>query len=135
MNPKVLQLNPRDNVLVALQNLQQGETVTFGSQAYRLGSNVPAKHKFAIRDLAAGDPVTMYGVLVGKAVEAIQEGQVLSTRNVRHDSAAFQEKSVDYRWTPPDVARWAGKTYQGYRRSDGQFGTRNYWLVVPLVFC
>src|SRR5207244_3859706 len=23
----------------------------------------------------------------------------------------------------------------GYLRSDGQFGTRNYWLVVPLVFC
>jgi altronate hydrolase len=23
----------------------------------------------------------------------------------------------------------------GYRRSDGQVGTRNFWLVVPLVFC
>jgi len=25
--------------------------------------------------------------------------------------------------------------FLGYRRSDGQVGTRNYWLVVPLVFC
>ena len=23
----------------------------------------------------------------------------------------------------------------GYRRSDGQVGTRNFWIVVPLVFC
>src|SRR5204863_5080471 len=27
------------------------------------------------------------------------------------------------------------QTFLGYRRSDGQVGTRNYWLVVPLVFC
>ena len=23
----------------------------------------------------------------------------------------------------------------GYHRADGQVGTRNYWLVIPLVFC
>ncbi len=23
----------------------------------------------------------------------------------------------------------------GYHRRDGQVGTANYWLVVPLVFC
>ena len=23
----------------------------------------------------------------------------------------------------------------GYHRADGQVGTRNYWLVLPLVFC
>ena len=27
------------------------------------------------------------------------------------------------------------RTFHGYARSDGQVGTRNYWLVVPLVFC
>ncbi len=26
-------------------------------------------------------------------------------------------------------------TFRGYERPDGQIGTRNYWLVVPLVFC
>ena len=25
--------------------------------------------------------------------------------------------------------------FLGYHRADGQVGTRNYWLVVPLVFC
>jgi len=135
MNNKVLQLNPRDNVLVALQNLSQGDSLTFNQVSYSLASPVHAKHKFAIRDLAPGDPVIMYGVLVGKAVEPIVKGQALTTRNVRHDSAVFQEKSADYRWTPPNVSRWAGKTFRGYHRTDGQVGTRNYWLVVPLVFC
>ena len=23
----------------------------------------------------------------------------------------------------------------GYHRSDGQVGTANYWLVIPMVFC
>lgn len=135
MNNKVLQLNPRDNVLVALQNLSQGDSLTFNQSSYSLASPVHAKHKFAIRDLAVGDPVIMYGVLVGKAVEPIAKGQALTTRNVRHDSAAFQEKSSAYLWTLPDVSRWAGKSFRGYHRSDGQVGTRNYWLVVPLVFC
>ena len=135
MTSKVLQLNPRDNVLVALQNLAQGDSLAFNQDTYTLASPVHAKHKFAIHYLAPGDPVIMYGVLVGKAVEPIAKGQALTTRNVRHDSAAFEEKSADYRWTPPGVSRWAGKTFRGYHRSDGQVGTRNYWLVVPLVFC
>src|SRR5215475_8073837 len=135
MNQKVLQLNPRDNVLVALQNLAPGDAVTFQGNSYLLASNVPAKHKFAIRDLSVGEPVIMYGVLVGKAVEPIARGNALTTRNVRHDAAAFQEKSQEVQWTPPDVSRWVDKAFRGYRRSDGQVGTRNYWLVVPLVFC
>ncbi|HXT27243.1 MAG TPA: altronate dehydratase family protein [Candidatus Eisenbacteria bacterium] len=135
MNRKVLQLNSRDNVLVALQNLSVGETITFAGDSYSIRAAVSSKHKFAIRDLAAGEPIIMYGVLVGKAVEAIAKGHALTTRNVRHDASTFREKSEDYRWSPPDVSPWAAKTFRGYLRNDGQVGTRNYWLVVPLVFC
>jgi altronate hydrolase len=135
MNRKVLQLNSRDNVLVALQNLSAGETITFAGDSYSIRAAVSSKHKFAIRDLAAGEPIIMYGVLVGKAVEAIAKGHALTTRNVRHDASTFREKSEDYRWSPPDVSPWAAKTFRGYLRNDGQVGTRNYWLVVPLVFC
>src|SRR5207302_2132696 len=27
------------------------------------------------------------------------------------------------------------KTFAGYHRADGQVGSRNYWIVLPLVFC
>jgi altronate hydrolase len=135
MKSKVLQLDPKDNVLIALANLAQGETIEFGSRTYTLVTDVPAKHKFAIRELTAGGDVTMYGVLVGKATEKIREGELLTTRNFHHEAAAFHEKTADYHWTPPDIAPWRGRTFQGYKRSDGQVGTRNYWIVAPLVFC
>jgi len=132
---KVLKLDSKDNVLIALTDLSQGEQVSFDSQSYILESDVPAKHKFATEDLAAGASVIMYGVLVGKATELIRRGGLLTTRNIHHQAAAFQEKTQEYRWTPPDVSRWKRREFLGYRRSDGQVGTRNYWIVVPLVFC
>jgi len=135
MRNKVLKLDSKDNVLIALTDLSQGEQVSFDSQSYVLESDVPAKHKFATEDLAAGASVIMYGVLVGKAMEPIRRGGLLTTRNIHHQAAAFQEKTQEYRWTPPDVSRWKQREFLGYGRSDGQVGTRNYWIVVPLVFC
>ncbi len=135
MNNRVLQLDPRDNVLIALSNLSKGETITFGGESYVLGSDVRAKHKFATQDFATGANIIMYGVVVGKAVEPIRRGELLSTRNVHHEAAPFRDKLGDYHWKAPDVAKWQGRTFRGYRRSDGQVGTRNYWVVVPLVFC
>jgi altronate hydrolase len=135
MGARALQLDRRDNVLIALQTLIAGERVDFSGNSYLLVSDVPAKHKFAIRDLEIGDSIYMYGVTVAKAVEPIRAGQLLSTRNVRHEAASFHEKSANQQWLPPDISKWKNKTFLGYRRSDGQIGTRNYWLVVPLVFC
>jgi altronate hydrolase len=135
MQNKVLKLDSKDNVLIALTDLRRGEQISFDSQSYVLESDVPAKHKFATEDLAAGASVIMYGVLVGKAMEPLRRGGLLTTRNIHHQAAAFQEQTEEYRWTPPDVSRWKQREFLGYRRSDGQVGTRNYWIVVPLVFC
>jgi altronate hydrolase len=132
---KLLQLDPRDNVLIALADLRQGDEVAFGGQNYRLATDVAAKHKFATRDLAAGDRVTMYGVLVGTTTAAVRRGEALTLRNLHHEAEPFHAKTSEFRWTPPDVSRWRDKTFLGYHRADGQVGTRNHWLVVPLVFC
>jgi len=135
MNSRVLQLDPRDNVLVALTNLKKGEAIEFGGKSYSLQTDVAAKHKFATADLAVGDAVLMYGGLVGKAAKAIAAGEVLTTGNMQHQASPFHGKSQDFRWIAPDISRWTARTFQGYERSDGQVGTRNYWVVVPLVFC
>jgi altronate hydrolase len=132
---KLLQLDPRDNVLIALADLRQGDEVAFGGETYRLVTDVAAKHKFATRDLAAGDRVTMYGVLVGTTTATVRRGEALTLRNLHHEATPFHSKTVEFRWTPPDVARWRDKMFLGYHRADGQVGTRNHWLVVPLVFC
>jgi altronate hydrolase len=132
---RLLRLDARDSVLVALTDLQKGETIRFSGSDYLLLSGVPAKHKFVTQDLSPGEDVIMYGVLVGKATQNLQRGELLSTRNIRHAASTFHKKEGVARWTPPDVSPWQSKTFLGYRRADGQVGTRNYWLVLPLVFC
>jgi altronate hydrolase len=132
---RVLQLDPRDNVLIALADLNKGEEISFAGRTYGLVTDVPAKHKFAIEEIKAGDHVVMYGVVVGKASADIRKGERITTRNTQHDAAGYRGKSEDYRWTAPDVSKWRHKTFAGFHRSDGQVGTRNYWLVVPMVFC
>ena len=132
---RVLKIHPQDNVLVALTDLKKGETISTPEKQFVLQSDVSAKHKFVTRDLAIADPVIMYGVRVGRAVEPIKEGSVITTRNIRHDAATVEGRTAAYHWQAPDVSRWKQRTFLGYRRSDGQVGTRNHWLVVPLVFC
>jgi altronate hydrolase len=135
MTETVLKLDPRDNVLIALRNLRKSEEIRFNGESYVLQSDVPAKHKFVIEELAPGSPVRMYGVLVGTATRPIRVGEIAAPYNVRHDASGYRKNSQSFHWVAPDVSRWSKRTFLGYRRCDGQVGTRNYWLVVPLVFC
>jgi len=133
---RVLRLDSRDNVLVALADLRKGENVSYLGNDYTLLSDVPAKHKFLTQDVGSGGDVIMYGVLVGRASENLRRGDLLSTRNIRHAASDFHEPGVPApQWTPPDVSAWQSRTFLGFHRDDGQVGSRNYWLVLPLVFC
>jgi altronate hydrolase len=116
-------------------DLSAGEEVTVAGKVYKLVSDVPIKHKFALQDFSVGDPIFMYGVLVGKATKPILAGERISTENVHHEATAFHARTKNYEWVAPDVSCWKDRTFLGYHRSDGQVGTRNYWLVFPLVFC
>ena len=132
---KALKLDPKDNVVVALSPLAAGESVTVGGKTYTTSSPIPAKHKFVEDDLPVGAEIIMYGGIVGRAREPIPRGGQVTTRNVQHDASSYSGKAGEYLWSPPDVSSWQGKSFLGYRRGDGQAGTRNYWLVIPLVFC
>ena len=60
----VLQLHPKDNVLVALNDLRKGEVISVSGRTYTpCLTDVPAKHKFATHDISPGGDVVMYGVL------------------------------------------------------------------------
>jgi altronate hydrolase len=132
---RALKISDDDNVAVALANLQTGDEVVLQGTTYILRSSVQAKHKFALEDLNPDDKIIMYGALVGQAVAPICRGEVLSTSNTRHRSADFHGKSGSYPWQAPQVSQWKDRRFLGYHRRDGQVGTRNYWLVIPLVFC
>ena len=135
MRDAVLKVDPRDNVLIALRNLRKSEQISFAGNPYVLQSDVPAKHKFAAEELVPGSLVKMYGVVVGTATQLIHSGEIVTSRNLRHETSPCQNRSREFRWAAPDVSRWSERTFLGYRRADEQVGTRNYWLVLPLVFC
>lgn len=123
-------------MLVALTDLAAGETIEHGGHRLDVVTAVRAKHKVVLRDLAAGDPIVMYGVLVGRAVRPIRRGEGLTTENVRHDATPLDlSRPVGRAWRGPDVTRYASRMFDGYHRADGRVGTRNLWLVLPLVFC
>jgi altronate hydrolase len=131
-----LQVHPADDVLVALRDQPTGTHVSWNGHAFDLRQNIPAKHKVAMRDIAAGERVRMYGITVGRTVHAVPQGGLLSTQNLVHATdAATGDLARTFTWQTPDVSRWREATFAGIRRSDGRVGTRNYWLVVPLVFC
>ena len=74
MGARVLKIHPADNVIVALRDLPAGDHIDFDGQRYELPYGVSAKHKFVTEDRQPGEPITMYGVRVGKATQPIQRG-------------------------------------------------------------
>jgi len=133
---RLLRIHPDDSVVVALADLAAGDTVAHETGDLVLRTAVPAKHKVVLRDLAVGDPIVMYGVLVGRATQRIPRGAALTTANVRHDASPIDlTVPVARPWRAPDVSHWATRTFDGYHRADGRVGTRNLWLVLPMVFC
>jgi altronate hydrolase len=137
MAATVLQIDPRDNVVVALQPLVSGSTVQFGETeaTCAVTEAIPAKHKMALSNLEPGDLIRMYGMTVGEVTQAIPRGGLISTRNVRHRADAYTAMRQPARFNLPDASAWTPRIFLGYHRADGQVGTRNYWLVLPMVFC
>ncbi|TAH03618.1 MAG: altronate dehydratase [Sphingobacteriales bacterium] len=135
MKHQVLKVHKNDNVLVALTNLKKDTTISFEGVDYILQDDIDAKHKFFTQDMNAGDAVIMYGVLVGKAQSFIPKGGLMNTSNTKHAASPYAYRVVNYKWQPPDVSKYTGKTFNGYHRADGRVGTANYWLFVPMVFC
>jgi len=130
-----LQLDIRDNVLVALQDLSAGTLFSFNDINVILKENIPAKHKFFIHDMLAGEKIIMYGVLVGQLQNAVQSGERMTTTNTHHAAETYAYRDIQYQWKSPDVSKFKHRTFNGYHRSDGSVGTANYWLFIPTVFC
>ncbi len=135
MKKTFLKIHPNDDVLVALQDLPKGQKIDAEGIEIELQHDIAAKHKFTTKAFGEDEAVTMYGVLVGKTTQPIPKGGLISTKNLHHASQDFGRKQKEYVWDTPDASAWLNRTFMGFHRADGQVGTRNYWLVIPLVFC
>src|ERR1700712_3223152 len=112
-----LRIHPKDNVLVALRDLEQATSIEFEGQTFSLADRVAAKHKFTLNDLQPDDSIFMYGVLVGKATKVIPRGGLVSTENIHHASSGFHMGKRKLDWHQPDVSKFEGRTFNGYHRT------------------
>ena len=135
MEKKAIKVHPDDNVAVALVDLWNGGVVDLENEEVQVLTDTSAKHKISLVDLAIGDKIYMYGVLVGKATKPIRRGEVLTVDNVKHESNTAYKKTETTSWKAPEISKWKDRTFNGYHRPDGQVGTKNVWLFFPLVFC
>jgi altronate hydrolase len=135
MKQRITKVHPKDNVMVALTDLQAGEELTYKGETYKTIEFIPGKHKFAINDLPTGTEIIMYGVLVGITQSDIPAGGLLTITNVKHAASGFLTGNKHTHWDKPDATKWQSATFNGYHRENGDVGTANYWLVIPMVFC
>jgi altronate hydrolase len=129
--PRVLRLNAADNVVVAVDPVDPG-VVAAGAPAQ---ARIPRGHKMAVLPIARGEPIRKYGQVIGYAAEAIEPGQHVHSHN-----CLFAAVALDYAHAsaaPPTdfVAPEARATFEGFRRDNGRFGTRNYVGILTSVNC
>ncbi|MDB4270701.1 altronate dehydratase family protein [bacterium] len=135
MSKEYVQIDPRDNIIVAITDLEEGSATDINGVNIVLKENIRAKHKFAGQNFNIGDEVYMYGVLIGKAIMPIRSGCAITIDNVKHASSAYNNTKENFKWNAPDVSNFEERTFMGYHREDGSVGTANYWLIIPMVFC
>ena len=75
-----------DNVATALRDLAAGETVSVGvgeaMVAVAVVDAITFGHKFAMRDIAAGEDILKYGEVIGRATAGIPAGAHAHVQNI-----------------------------------------------------
>ena len=132
---RFLKIHHDDNVLVALEEFEKLDTIHDGETDILISEKIPVKHKVARKDFLVGDTIKMYGLTIGKAKSPILKGSRISTENTMHATESFDTQQKEYHWATPDVSKFQHRTFNGFHRKDGSVGIRNYWIILPLVFC
>lgn len=134
MNTKYLKINPDDNVAVAIEALSKGEKVIVDGNEITIQEDMPAGHKFALKDLKANENVVKYGYPIGHLKEAKVAGSWLNENNIKTNLAGL----LDYEYKPTKVALDIPNRnlkFNGYKRKNGEVGVRNEIWIVPTVGC
>lgn len=123
-----IRLDPTDTVVTASRALAVGVPI----EATATRALIPSGHKIATCDLAVGDVIRKYAQVIGYAAQPIAAGEHVHTHNVE-----FRGTDVAYEFGTNlrPATRSTGDTFMGYRRENGQVGTRNYIAIITSVNC
>ncbi|MFT4191975.1 MAG: UxaA family hydrolase, partial [Comamonas sp.] len=96
---------------------------------------VPQGHKVALRDLAEGEAVIRYNVVIGHAARPLPRGSWVNERVTTMPAPPGLDDLPIATIRPPDAAPLEGYTFEGYRNADGTVGTRNILAITTTVQC
>lgn len=133
---KYLQINPADNVAVAIDNsgLPKGTAICIGGKEIIVAEDIKRGHKVALCDIAEGEKVIKYGYPIGVASKDIKIGQWIHSHNL-HTGLG---DNLDYVYSPSVSHLEAdGREYSVnvYKRRNGNIGIRNDFWIIPTVGC
>lgn len=136
MAPAIYRVAADDDVAVALRDLVPQERIAVGDQILEVAEAIPRGHKFAIRSVAAGQPVRKYGWPIGRATVDIAIGAHVHSHNLE----TLLSGTDEYEYAAAgaaDVTKPASSvsSFLGYRRANGKVGTRNEIWILCTVGC
>src|SRR6516162_2972864 len=127
-------LRPEDNIAVAARNLEQGLEIQHNGRRLTPSTRIGLGHKIALRPIKKGEAITKYGQIIGFAGRDIEAGEHVHVHNV--SAAAFERDYAFCRDCPPPPVPCAEpRSFLGYDRGDGRYGTRNYIAIISTVNC
>ena len=129
-------VDPKDNVAVVKKATSAGlELLLPNESVIEILGEVPPGHRFATRDIPAGEFVLQFGQPIGTSL-GIKQGEQITHDNMTDDVPIVRELPENLHTAPPDYLAVSERaTFMGYRRPDGRVGTRNYVLIVPTSMC
>ena len=131
-----IRISPNDNVAVVKAALTGGEEVVLSdSETVTITGRVTPGHRFATREVPAGEFVLQYGQPIGTSL-GIRAGEPISHDNMTDEVPIVRDLPENLSNPAPDYVPKAERaTFLGYRRPDGRVGTRNHVLIVPTSMC
>jgi arabinonate dehydratase len=130
-----LLLRPDDDVAVTTRALPAGTHVLTATAELVLPGDVPRSHKLAVRSVRAGDAVHKYGQSIGRATVDITAGEHVHSHNLGMDTSERTHEFGTGRSVLPISTVDNARTFEGYHRSNGKVGTRNFVGVLTSVNC
>ena len=129
-------VDPTDNVAVVKKETSPGlELLLPDESSIEVRAVVPPGHRFATKDIAAGEFVLQFGQPIGTSL-GIKQGEQITHDNMSDDVPIVRDLPENLHTPAPDYLPIDQRaTFMGYRRRDGRVGTRNFVLIVPTSMC
>ena len=84
-NPHLLRLSPKDNVLVVVRAITEGQKLEVEGLEITALKTIPFGHKVAARALEVGEKIIKFGMPIGSCTSTIQPGDHVHTHNLQSD--------------------------------------------------